>query len=78
MQDYLHIVGMTDQAQQFIENLRIGGDALQAEDVAKAAIKVLSEGATGSVWFSYTPEMEAWEVPDPNTWGNLFACQPKN
>ncbi len=69
---------MTEPGERFLHSLGAlkDGNILRAEDVADATLKVMDEGASGSVWFVYKRGIPAWEVEDQMTWENLMNCKP--
>ncbi len=79
MNEYLKHMGMTEAGERFLHSLDVldDGDILRAEDVAGAALKVMGEGASGSVWYIHKRGISAWEVQDRMGWENLMACKPE-
>ena len=41
---------MTEVGKDFLTRQDVGGDILSGEDVAKAVIKIINDGVSGSVW----------------------------
>ncbi len=70
---------MTEVGNKFLQT--VGSlddkDILRAEDVAQAALKIMDEGKSGSVWYIHKRGVPAWEVKDQMGWENLMKCKPE-
>ena len=70
-------VGMTEAGEKFHDSLisELETNQLLADEVGEAAVKVMSDGESSSVWFIHKSGDEPYKVPDQNTWDNLMGCK---